>query len=542
MRWGTPPVSAVSVSGSAVPVVSVLTGNRDIPFALTRQFLQALFGPDLPPGLAIPLRPVLPPPRPAEPVEAERRLKSQLRFYTRARVMRDFRGVAWAVGQRHPDGLVVEVPGQLHGADHDFFSTLVAHGGVELRVHSGPADPTPATPNPHDQTAAEAHELLSHPGDPGGRGDQYARTVSRLIGRYLRCGDSWTAAWLADAVRDNNAELDATAADAMALAYLLQERTAEAELLLRPVAEVDDLAAARACYTLAMLASRHHPRIWRDANRAERLLDRGWQILSRLPEDTDPHHERALNRNGMALVRFRRGEAEAAATLLESALAGLPEPTPDDDGGHGAPVDVYRSVLQNNLGRVLASLPGEDFRAERALRAATGIDPGFAEFWLDLVTFLSERDRLDEAEVAARMACQTSTAVAAAPALVGYLRALAGDHHAAATNYARAAEMDPGRTEFLLAAAREACAAEDYPTTRTWLARLRPAELSADEAAEAELLALEVEINSGPLPPPTQVAASLEELARRYPDSQLVRDNLAAVRRSTDTGAGRVQA
>ena len=522
-------------------IVIELTGNEDIPFALVRQFLRALFGSDIPSGLTVPLRPVLPPPRPTGPGRTERRLKSQLRFYTRARVMRDFRGVAWAVGQRHPEGLVVSVPGRPHAADLDFFSTLVAHGEVDLRVHSGPFDPAPAGPSdPRDRAAAKAHELLSRPGE---RGDEYARSVSQMIGRYLGCGDSWTAAWLADAVRDTCEELAPPAVDAMALAYLLQDRTAEAELLLRPVVEADDLSAARACYTLAMLATRHHPRIWRDADRAERLLDRGWQILSRLPEDTDAQYERALNRNGMALVLFRRGQAEAAAALLDNTLAGLPESPPTRNGGNNEPdVDVHRSVLQNNLGRVCATLPDRELQAEQALRAATDIDPGFAEFWLDLVTFLSERGRLAEAEDAARMACQTSTAIAAAPALVGYLRSLAGDHHAAATNYARAAEMDPGRTEFLLAAAREACAAEDHPATRTWLARLRPTELSADEAAEAELLGLEVDLNDGPPPQPARVAASLEALAARYPDSQLVAENLAAIRQSLDNGAGQIQA
>ena len=190
---------------------------------------------------------------------------------------------------------------------------------------------------------------------------------------------------------------------------------------------------------------------------------------------------------------------------------------------------IHRSVLLNNLGRVHAVVDGHEKEAERTLRAAIAIDPTFAEYHLDLAMLLTRCQRYPEAVEAADAAWSCSTTIAEIPALLGYLHAQLGDHGRAADEYGRAARLRPGKQEHLIAAAREACEAGDYPLTRRWLLRLDRSELTDDQRAEADLLLLEADLDAAAVIDRDAVLARLRRLARQYPESDLVRQNIAAL-------------
>src|SRR5256885_8510386 len=168
------------------------------------------------------------------------------------------------------------------------------------------------------------------------------------------------------------------------------------------------------------------------------------------------------SRNGLALLLYREERYTDAIQVMTEALAMLG----DAESG------IHRSVLLNNLGRVHAVVDGHEKEAERTLRAAIAIDPTFAEYHLDLAMLLTRCQRYPEAVEAADAAWSCSTTIAEIPALLGYLHARLGDHGRAADEYGRAARLRPGKQEHLIAAAREACEAGDYPLTRRRLLRL----------------------------------------------------------------------
>ncbi|MFC5744464.1 hypothetical protein [Actinomadura rugatobispora] len=494
----------------------VIPAGGDVPFAAAREFIRRILTEDEVAAVARPLRPVLHTTPDGTWPGDRQRLKSQLRFPTRLRGRREFRAVAWLLNDRRSGPVEVVTAGPLSPADADFFGVLSRYGPVVLRTE-GTRGAGTSEEHPGDaEVAADMARVRA-----GLRGEADWSWLCRRLGRYLSCGDSWTGLWLAQAVLDGAVAPSGAAANMMASAFFLQNRTSEAELLFRAAMREGGVQHARGAYGLAMLYTRHHPRAWRDVGAAADLLESGWRALSPLPDSDEIVRERVLNRNGLALVLHKEGDGEGAIALLRDSVRRLV--------AGGLEASEHHSVLLNNLGRVCAASGGREAEAESALRQAAETDPRFAEYWLDLALFLAERGRHDEALAAARAADGCSAAIAEIPALLGYLHAVAGDHARAAAHYQEAAAKDPGAPEHALAASRELIEVGEHRAARGWLARLDERALTGEQRAEAALLALEIDANGSPPLSTVQVAARLRELADVHPGSDLVSRNLRAV-------------
>lgn len=479
-----------------------------VPFSAARGFVSTVVDAALPDSVERALRPVTHTADPgAVASSARQNLKTQLRFHTRERGLRGLRIVGWMLAERHDDGIELQVLGNLHRSDLDFFSTLAQW--LPLRTiwdqsNTGPA----AALDVEDERVARDRDSVTGGGD-----------TARILGRYLGLGDPWTAGWLADALLATDQPVGGAAAEMAALAFMLEGRTMDAEHLYRMASDTGPLDRARVKYGLAMLYARHHPPALRDKRVAASLISEAWAELETVPPSSDVLLEQALNRNALALLLYRDNRYDAAAEILDTAIESM------SDSGE----DLALSILYNNLGRVRAAMD-DQAAAEQALRTATELDPQFGEYWLDLGNFHARGERWAPALAAAGRAAALAPDLAEAPALLGYVHALTGDHQEAARQYGTAATNQPDQQEYLLGAARESCECDDYQQAGEWLRRLRIAELSPDQRAEAELLELETDshLRQPPLSQ-AEIVQRLRELAGKYPESELVRENLEFV-------------
>lgn len=477
-----------------------------VPFSATRQLLDATLDDDARLRLNVALRPITHQAARTDASLSDRQIaQEQIRFYTRLRCMRDFRLVAKHLAASCPDGSEIEVTGFLNNADLDFLSVLTSYWDVQLTVR----------PDSRDEIAPDHPDL--HRIQAGLRTDDDWRWLKERLGGYVNAGDSWTATWLADAVLRSHPRVPPTSADVIGIAYGLQERTGEAELLYRRWREAGGIDLARANYSLAMLYARHHPMALRSDATATELLEEAWEVLRDL-DASDEHvfYERVFNRNGIALILYRQKRYDEAIQLLEFAIKGLNATR----FGRG----VHHTVLANNLGRVYAAA-GDPVRAEPYLRSAIDLDPMFAEYWFDLASFYADENRFAEAIRAATVAESRSTSIADIPALLGYLAGQTGDHDGAVQAYRRAWEVEPGHVQSALGIAHHLCELGRYAEAHTWFARLRKLALSADQRETFDLLVLEADLNAQPPLAGPELVRRVDELAARYPDSTTVQEN-----------------
>jgi tetratricopeptide (TPR) repeat protein len=477
-----------------------------VPFSATRQLLDAVLDDDARLRLNVPLRPITHQAAHTDASLSDRQIAhEQIRFYTRLRCMRDFRLVAKHLAACCPEGSEIAVTGFLNRADLDFLSVLTSYWDVHLTIR----------PDNWDEIAPDhpdARRIRA-----GLRTDGDWRWLKERLRGYVNAGDSWTAAWLADAVLRGHLRVPPTSADIIGIAYGLQERTSDAELLYRRWREAGGIDLARANYSLAMLYARHHPMALRNDETAAALLEEAWEVLRDL-DASDEHvfYERVFNRNGIALILYRQKRYDEAISLLEVAIKGLSETR----FGRG----VHHTVLANNLGRVYAAA-GDPVRAERYLRSAIDIDPMFAEYWFDLASFYADEGRIAEAIEAATIAESRSTSIADIPALLGYIVGRTGDHEGAVDAYQRAWDVEPGHVQAALGIAHHLCELGRYPEAQPWFARLHSLTLSSDQRETLDLLILEADLNAQPPLAGAELVRRVDELAARYPDSATVQGN-----------------
>ncbi|HUR04353.1 MAG TPA: tetratricopeptide repeat protein, partial [Nonomuraea sp.] len=141
-------------------------------------------------------------------------------------------------------------------------------------------------------------------------------------------------------------------------------------------------------YGTAMLDARHPDPAQRDLGRAAGWMNQAIAISSLLPDPMERAFKLGFDRNGLALIELRRGHADAALALVESAL--------DLARELGERHPVHRMVLLANRAQLLASL-GRDKEALEEYGAAIAIDPTFPDYYLDRGNLLYGLGRHGEA-------------------------------------------------------------------------------------------------------------------------------------------------
>jgi tetratricopeptide (TPR) repeat protein len=482
-----------------------------VPFSVARGFLSEALTPVECEGIAIALRPIFHSDAPKNSSLSDRQtIDDQLRFYNKNRCLRDFPQVAWKLLEKYPDGVSLTIEGDFDEASQEFFRAITPFFPVTIQVTYNRQVIIPE----RDEAFIDEHKRITQKLI----NEADWRWLHQRISHYLNCGDSWVAMWLAEAVLSNHRSIPAYVGDVLGLAYGLQDRTAESEQLFKLWASDGGIEEARAKYSLAMLYARHHSWAFHNEDYAHQLLEEAWNLLLEL--DASQEHvsyEKVFNRNGIALIYYRRREFQKAAELLEQCIATLNQ-TQYHSG-------VHHTVLTNNLGRLYTAM-GEAEKAEQALKAAVTIDPNFAEYQFDLASFYADANRLDEALETARKAERLSSSMPAIPALMGYIMNLQGDYSGAVYVYKRAWEIDPFQAPTALAIVHNLCELSEYQEASEWYQRLIKLNMTPGETEMSELLKLEIDSHLDDNFTPDVAKQRLEELAERFPKSETIRENL----------------
>lgn len=434
----------------------------------------------------------------------------QLRYYTRARVLRGLRCVAIDYSARMPDGVVIRLSALPPEPDRQFVEWLGTFRGVKVEASvGGGADAALA----QDRPAAELHDIVAEIR----AGSLPAGDISDYLSLLLSFGDSWTARRVADAYLESAEEVDDTLADVLGIPYALQGEVGMARLLWEHRISRSPIEEARSRYSLAMLQARHNPRALLDMEGAEKNLQIAWDRLQDCETGPSVEYERVFNRNGLALLLFRAGDFAGARRLLEDGISVLRK---SPYAGQ-----IHHTVLTSNLARV-ASSAGDARESEGLFRAAIEMDPMFAEYHQDLAAFLGDEGRYDEAVTEAEHAIRLDPSMSEAYRLLGYLLMQTGAALRARDVYSRAAAL--GDDAALLDMLRASYEAGTPEYTVGCAERVARAELDTRSRAEAELLIAQAGVE---MDPGRDVGSVLKDLQDRFPDDELV---AAAVRMNAD--------
>lgn len=479
--------------------------SSNVPFKVSRDFIAQVLDEVEQSRLQLPLRPILHTSVTEEGSLSDRQLpRDQLRFYTRDRCLRDFRLLAqYLINKGQCLKVILDV--LPHKADLEFFEVLTSSGAVILHTKS-------VSQCIEDKYSdSDIMRLFRKP-----LNENEWRIINDRITYLLNCGDSWTSTWLCDNILQSQAQIPSFIYNNIGLSYCLQNRTMEAEKFFKYWGDAGGIEFARANYSRAMLYARHHPVGLRNQEKAKSLLKSAWETLLELDTSEEIIYERIFNRNGYALILYREKKYKEAANLLEESVKKINE-TKFQSG-------VHHTVLLNNLGRIYAAM-GRSEEAERTLLKCVDLDPKFAEYWFDLATFYADIDRLSDAIDAAREAEKCSSTIADIPALLGYISLLADEPKNAIDYYIKAWNIEP-RSEFALSAAQAWSEFDDYSEVKYWLKLAYQSGISEEQSETFDILQLEVDLQDIGDNAREIAIERLTVLAAKYPNSEVIRDNL----------------
>lgn len=439
----------------------------------------------------------------------------QIRFFQQQRADRAFVTIArWITDERGPIEIVIGSVSELDRPSRDFFRLATATAGWRVTYTDGL---TGAAEEPIPPAEAALEGAIARLPDRAAAEELWRRAFD-----YVNAGDAWTAHEVGRRLVETDRSVRVW--NLLALASAMLGRTIEADFYYdRWIADAEGLDRVRACYGKAMLYARHHPVGLRDLEVSGRLLREAHTIIERLPPsvraDDTTVFEEVFNRNGYALVEFRRGNVSAALSLLEDGIARLTMT--------GEKVAIHRSVLIYNLAQCFAS-QGRLDRAIETYEALLDVDPHMPEYWLEAAKCLAARGQTERAIAFCRRALRLDDALATAWSLLGKYLSDTDAFGDAADAFDRAALMDPRSAPYRLDAAF--CLLMDGRPldARDRLAGVRPSSLPEHELVRHASLLAEIHLRDGD---PSSAAIVLERALERAPGSAQLRANLEVVAR-----------
>ena len=444
--------------------------------------------------------------------------QDRIRFFLKDRLTRNFRDVsrAW-LSDVGPCAVEVTHAELLDEGSRLFLETLATAPGrdaeVRLRLGAGGSAATVQPPSsPREETV---NRLFAQVGTlaEADLDHLYEQAVE-----YLGVGDSWTAERILRGIQPHR---DVPAVwGRLGLAYTMQGRTLEAEFCcLRWRGDTDPVGVAGADYALSMLYARHHPEHLRSLDRTSDFLEHGYAALGRVDEDDDRDltFHRVFNRNGYALVEFRRGRVDAAISHLTAGISKLRSGT--------AVHRMHQTVLIYNLAQCYRRIGRTDSAIE-TYRELLGVDGKMPEYHMELAHCYLSTEQFDEALSSLLEARKLGPSIQEVHSLIGFTYMQIGKTAEALDSYRIAHECDPQDVEALYDYAY--LLAESGQAERALrLARaLDPGLLPREQAAKLLTLAAEQHARLGNLP---AARSALEEVLALDPDDPDARANLEQV-------------
>lgn len=444
--------------------------------------------------------------------------QDRIRFFLKDRLIRNFRDVgrAWlsAMGP-----CVVEVTHAelLDEGSRLFLETLATlpGRGVDVRLRVGAGDSAANARPPENSREERINQLFAQVGSASEADldDLYEQAVE-----YLSVGDSWTAERILRGIQPHR---DAPAIwGRLGLAYTMQGRTLEAEFCyLRWRCDPDPVGVAGADYALSMLYARHHPEHLRSLDRTAEYLEHGYGALDRVGEDDDRDltFHRVFNRNGYALVEFRRGRIDEAIEHLTNGISKLRS---------GSAIHrMHQTVLIYNLAQCYRRI-GKIDAAIDAYLELLGVDGKMPEYHMELAHCYLSQEQFSEALACLLEARNLGPSIQEVHSLLGFAYLQIGKTTEALDAYRVAHECDPQDVEALYDYAYLLAESEQPAEALRLVCSLDHRLLPRDQAVKLLTLAAEQHAQLGNLP---EARSALEEVLVLAPDDHDARANLEQV-------------
>ncbi|MGY2049443.1 tetratricopeptide repeat protein [Methylobacterium sp. JK268] len=221
------------------------------------------------------------------------------------------------------------------------------------------------------------------------------REVEALIAaadKFVRFGDAWTGEKIAKRILKDYKDLAKAWKIAGFCANMLG-KTVEAELCFKKWREYGELKeTAKSNYVMSMLYLRHHPPYLRNESIASGLLDEAFKVLSENEvHDERSKVERIFNRNGYALVLFKKGDLNGATNILK---AGIEKLSDDRDGIE----KMHKTVLIYNLAQCYLAA-NEVNLAIDTYKELIKLDSNYPEYRIELARVLIDNHMIHEARL-----------------------------------------------------------------------------------------------------------------------------------------------
>lgn len=440
----------------------------------------------------------------------------QIRFFQRRRADRSFIRIAERVVAKHGNvSITIGNASALDPASRRFFELAAAVGGWRIAYRE---DRLGAV----DAQASDAERRLLADLDPR-RLSEHVDDVVTAAFEYVNAGDAWTAANIGRTVV--SVEQSARVWNLLALAFAMLNQTEDAEFYYRKWADSGNpLDAVRAKYGQSMLYARHHPDGLRDLDRCAQLLDEAYSLIQKLPAGVRNEDfvvfEEVFNRNGYALVQFRRGKAGDALEELERGIARLTLTSEK--------VAIHRSVLIYNLAQCHKQLGHLD-QAIAAYGHLLSVDPHMPEYRLEAAKCYAAAGRVERAVSACKAALTLDDTMAAGWALLGLYLHHAGSQMEAARACERALHFEPRRFSYALDAAYNWLGVDRLTEAETALQRVDEDSLSFAEWERYASLRAELYVRRGDT---RRAISALRSALSKFPDSENLQLNIDLLTRA----------
>lgn len=363
----------------------------------------------------------------------------QIRFFQKHRARRNYIKVASEISERC-GAVCIRIGNcdQLDEPSRDFLSVAAAVCGWRIDYTPKFLESLPSS----SAWAAEDEEILRVVAseEVGDRLDE----VWVAAFEFINVGDAWTGVALGKLMVKH--EQSPRMWNLLALGHAMLSETEQAEFYYRRwAADGGVLDKVRAFYGIAMLYARHHPEGLRSLDVADMFLQDAYELL----EQMDPVErardaivfEDVFNRNGQALILFRRGEVDAALALLEWGIARLT--------ATGEKVAIHRSVLLYNLAQCHRQL-GDLSAAIEAYERLLVVDPFMAEYRFEAAKCHAEAGDLAAAITAVEAGLSLDDSLAAGWSLLGVYFDRAHEVNEAVRAFGQAHALNPKSPKYAL--------------------------------------------------------------------------------------------
>lgn len=434
--------------------------------------------------------------------------QEQIRFFQQRRADRSYITLAQAAARRS-GGLEVEIGrnSDIDASSRDFLRIASDVARWRIRYRESSVEPVRRDAwMPEERRLLGLLELSALA--------EHLDEVCSAAFEYINVGDAATGVALGRALARH--EQSPRVWNLLALGSAMLDRTEEAEFFYTRWSESGGpLDSVRALYGRAMLAARHHQDGLRSIDRAGNLLDEAYAVIADLEDEQRMRDstvfEEVFNRNGAALVLFRRGRVKDALELLEWGIARLTQTSEK--------VAIHRSVLMYNLAqcrRQLGDGPGAIDAYERLLE----VDPHMPEYHLEAAKCYASENRLEQAERSVRAALQLDDTLATAWSLLGVYLERRERHADAADAFEEACRLEPRRAVHRLNQAYSLILSGESGNARARLLGFEPS--TVDEAERHAALLAETCLRDGDYSAGADV---LEAALEMYPDSVSLAEN-----------------